>query len=151
MWVLVTAGALMRMLRHNSYVIVGWLGSILGIVRGINLVTHPIYTHASDSASPLDELTSGTELVIAEQSLDIVAVAAGVLVVLLVFGILLVLLTLGKRELFAVYSFNLLFLSVMSLPSIGWVFLPATGLSAIAGSLFLLLGPNSRGATSSRI
>ena len=55
--------------------------------------------------------------------------------VALIYCFLVALLTVGTRGLFAAYSAGFLGLSLLSVPSIGWVFLPAKGLMVIAAVL----------------
>ncbi len=129
-------------MKPRPYVIVGWSGALLGIVRGVMLLTQPLYTTASSVLPSPGEPSSGTETV--SGGLDGVTVGLGLVLVALVFGGVLVLLILGKRVQFNVLSLSLLFFSLVSLPSIGWVFLPATGLLALAAILSLLPGMKSR-------
>ncbi|MDP6494842.1 MAG: hypothetical protein QGI09_05375, partial [Dehalococcoidia bacterium] len=68
------------------YVIVGWLGGMLGIVRGIGLFSQPLYTSASTHVVLEGEQYSVTEVVTAGPSLDGITFAMLLLVVVLVFG-----------------------------------------------------------------
>ena len=107
-------------------VLVGWSGGIFGIYRGISFVTQPLYAQATSNTSEYTEA-------VLSLSLGGMLVVGGL--VALIYCILVALLTVGKRGLFAAYSAGFFGLRLLSVPSIGWVFLPAMGLMVMAAGL----------------
>ena len=130
------------------YVFVGWLGGTLGIVTEVRqVITQPLYGYSETHGVLEGGLPRVTEIGPVEVYANGITIAIVALVVVLVFGTAVVLVTLGKRGLFSAYSFGLLLFSLLSLPSIGWVFLPATVLLSLAAILSWLPGSTSRTAT----
>lgn len=112
-------------------IIIGWAGAIYGILRGLILASRSPYQHLSESISapgqPAPPPPPPSQTVT-----DPVVVVVVLLVLLLIFGSALALLMIRQREAFTGYAITLVVISVLTLPSIGWVFLPATGLLLLA-------------------
>lgn len=124
----------MREMRTLSLV-VGWIGGLYGILQGGLLAFEPLYGRAS-SSPPLPQIGDGdaihgTSFPSPPPLLAFIIVAA----VLMVFGGVLALLSLRKQTMFSIYAFTLFAFSLLSLPSIGWIFLPATTLLFLAAVL----------------
>ena len=123
--------------------VVGWIGGIYGILRGGLIAFQPIYMTASSVAQPpqIDGYSGPTSSppiqstpptpIYADPVIAVVIIA----VMVLVFGGVLALLTLRKTEAFSLYAFTLFVFSLLSLPSIGWIFLPATALLLLSAVL----------------